>query len=89
MTDGERAGLMLSADADGCAPAKFWEPQYKGSFPAEVGSLFPWASDRADGHAEVEVPTPLNTWLAHEPSQAPEFKPGLVAAFVRVKKSQS
>ena len=54
-TYGERAGLMLSADAAGCAPAKFWNPEYAGGFPAEVGALYPWALDRTAGAVEVEV----------------------------------
>eukprot|EP01043_Picozoa_sp_COSAG02_P042228 COSAG02_NODE_3572_length_6543_cov_3.650217_3_plen_200_part_00 len=56
-TYGHRASLMVSADAAGCAPAKFWEPQYAGSFPAEVGTLYPWALDHAqpDVVAAVEV----------------------------------
>ena len=54
-TYGERAGLMVSADAAGCAPAKFWEPQYSGSFPAEVGALYPWALDRARPELEGAI----------------------------------
>ena len=56
-TYGERASLMISADAAGCAPAKFWEPQYAGSFPREVGALYPWALDHSqpDVDAAVEV----------------------------------
>ena len=54
--EGERAGLMLSADAAGCAPAKFWEPTYSGSFPADVQALYPWSMDRAAPAAlEAEV----------------------------------
>lgn len=41
-TYGARAGMMVSADAKGCAPAKFWLPEYRDSFPTETSALFPW-----------------------------------------------
>eukprot|EP00039_Didymoeca_costata_P030461 m.29683 g.29683 ORF g.29683 m.29683 type:complete len:557 (+) comp8126_c0_seq2:114-1784(+) len=41
-TYGSIAGLLLSADAEGCAPAKFWDARYAKDFSKKQDDLFPF-----------------------------------------------
>ena len=51
-TYGPHAGLLLSADARGCAPPQFWKQEYRSEFSKTTTPLFP-----LDPHAELSLDT--------------------------------
>jgi hypothetical protein len=79
-TYGDRAAEMLSSDAPGCAPSRFWAPTYDSSYAHVSQPLFPWAEElewSAAGCVSCRLPRchgsqvpRISTWQGQSDSRA-------------------
>jgi microcystin degradation protein MlrC len=60
-TYGPHAGLLLSADAKGCAPPQFWCEEYRKSFSKTTLPLYPLDPDASLRLVVLVIPSPHHT----------------------------